>query len=90
MNVYQFDEGQYVVAMTLEEAWAEYSQVFSADPASKATGRQLTDEELDTCMIELTDENDEPTGEMQSFRAHLLECLGLCMDKTAFYLCGKD
>ena len=84
MKVFEFDETQYIVAADEADARAEYASIFSSDDVMC---RELTDAELDKFTIQIADENDEWTGDSETFREHLAE---MAWDGAAFYLCGEE
>lgn len=89
MKVFEFYGTQYIVAANEADARAEYTSMFSSDDVAC---RELSDTELDTCTIQITDENDVWTGDSETFREHLTELsAGISgWDGSAFFLCGEE
>jgi hypothetical protein len=90
MHVYDFEEGEaFIAARTMEEAKTEYAELYSVDGGDLC--KELTEEDLDNTTVVMLDEDDLPTDEIVTMRAHLTEQLTMeGEDEAAFYLCGRE
>ncbi len=83
-KVFQVDEDTWWRARSAEEAAADYENETGETPQASVF-RELTEAELDSTMMNLTDEDEVPTGEKESFRAQLAEQVELYDGKPGMF-----
>jgi hypothetical protein len=92
MNVYRFGddprEYQYIAARNDVDATLEYAALFSTD-GLPSVHHALTEEELDTTMVDVETEDGTFTGMTQTMREQLRESLDV-EDTAPFFLCGTE
>lgn len=92
MNVWRMnDENEYWLYptdWTVEMIRAHYVEFCGLDPDDMDDFPELIeDADLDTLKIAVCDDNENPTGETQTFREHLKE---FAKDIEPTYFCGGD